>query len=203
MALREDSRPETAVCPGTTCLGALTRRATRACLPDGADVLLRAALPDDAASLCDLFFHLSDDTRYFYYFSGVPATAHWAQRFTRLGVADGTASYALLAQVGERVVGLARFDRTAGTAEAELGILLEDGWQSRGLGQRMIARLAEEALARGITTFIGRVLGENRRALALARRALPGVRITWTSGEFELCACLAPASDDDHTEPEH
>ncbi|MGH2515140.1 MAG: GNAT family N-acetyltransferase, partial [Ktedonobacterales bacterium] len=152
--------------------------------------------PDDEAGLRDMFFQMSDDTRYYYFFTGVPATAHWAQRFTALGAGDGLTSYVLLAQAEERIVGLARFDRTAGTTEAEIGILLVDGWQSRGLGQRMIARLAGEARERGITTFIGRVLGENRRALALARRTLPGVRIAWTSGEFELRACLEPAPGD-------
>ena len=198
MVSLDSGQAETAVSTGITSsrVRSCLERTTCVRLADGAEVLLRAALPEDAARLREMFFHLGDDTRYYYFFTGVPATDHWAQRFTTLGDADGVTSYVLLAQVEERVVGLARFDRTAGTTEAELGILLEDGWQSRGLGQRMIARLAEEALARGITTVIGRVLGENRRALALARRSLPGVRIAWTPGEFELRACLEPASND-------
>lgn len=165
-------------------------------LRDGAQVVLRGAVPDDAAGLSRMFFQLSDETRYFYFFSGVPLTEHWAKRFTALGVADGKASYALVAQVSDNIVGIARYDRDRSGRTAEVGILLADGWQSRGLGQRMLSRLAEEARGRGITGFTGRVLGENRRALALGRRVFTGLNVTWASGEFELMTCFGTEPDD-------
>lgn len=165
-------------------------------LRDGANVLLRGAVPDDAPRLIRMFFQLSDETRYFYFFSGVPSTDHWAKRFSALGIADGSASYALVAQVNDELVGIARFDRESNGRTAEVGILLMDGWQSRGLGQRMLSRLAEQARQRAITGFSARVLGENRRALALGRRVFAGLHVTWTSGEFELITCFAPEPDD-------
>lgn len=159
-------------------------------LPDGAEVLLRGALPEDKAGLVEMFFRLGDDTRYRYFFTGVPSTTHWAERFTALGVSDGQSSYALLAQVGADLVGLARFDRAHdNTLAAEVGILLVDGWQSRGLGRSMLIRLSEEARRLGITTFTGRILGENRRALALARSVFMSPHVAW-AGEYEVTASL-------------
>ena len=165
-------------------------------LRDGADVLLRAAVPDDAERLSQMFFRLSDDTRYYYFFSGVPSTPHWAKRFTALGVADGKTSYALVAQVEDGIVGVARFDREPHGDAAEVGILLADGWQSRGLGRHMLIRLREEARRREITTFTGRILGENRRAIALARSVFVSSRVAW-AGEYEVTASLDPSEEGD------
>ncbi|HLZ20971.1 MAG TPA: GNAT family N-acetyltransferase [Ktedonobacterales bacterium] len=164
-------------------------------LPDGAAVMLRDALPDDAIGLRHMFLRLSDDTRYYYFFTGVPATDLWAERFARLGVSDGVRAYTLIAQVEGEIVGLACFHRGPEIWAAEVGILLADDWQSRGLGRHMLIRLSEEARQRGITTFTGRILGENRRALALARRVFTGSRVVW-SGEFEVTACLDMKPED-------
>lgn len=169
-------------------------------LRDGADVLLRAARPEDEAGLLEMFYHLSDETRSSYFFLGVPATPSWAQRFAALGAADGLTACALLAQVEEHIVGLARFDRLGDTTVAEIGILLVDSWQSRGLGQQMIARLSGEARERGITSLMGRVLWGNRRALGMARRVLPGVSITCAAGEWELRVGIDQPPDKTDTE---
>jgi GNAT superfamily N-acetyltransferase len=51
--------------------------------------------------------------------------------------------------------------------EAEMAIVVEDGWQSKGLGKLLLSELAQRARLRGIETFSGEVLGENRRMLGL------------------------------------
>jgi len=63
---------------------------------------------------------------------------------------------------------MAAFTRTSAVAEAEVALLIEDGWQKRGLGKRLIARLANEARRHGVETFKAYIQGENRRALRLA-----------------------------------
>lgn len=190
MTQRDDVEREAAAPPPTCDDDRERSDASVVKLRDGANVVLRGALPDDMERLRRMFFQLSEETRYFYFFSGVPPTEHWATRFATLGIADGIASYVLVAQASEEVIGLARYDRAPNGHTAEVGILLADTWQSRGLGQQMLRRLAEEARQRGITGFTGRVLGENRRALALGRRAFAGLRVTWASGEFELITCF-------------
>src|SRR5215831_11150744 len=88
-------------------------------LGDGATVRLRAARADDGAQLRRMFFGLSDATRYWYFCAGVPRNDAWAERFVALGCADGDTSYALVAEVGESVIGVARFDRSPDGQSAE------------------------------------------------------------------------------------
>ncbi|HEU0025872.1 MAG TPA: GNAT family N-acetyltransferase [Ktedonobacterales bacterium] len=159
--------------------------ATEARLADGAQVTLRDARAD-APRLRALFYTLSDTTRYLYFCAGVPQNDAWAEKVAQLGVADGCASYALVAEVAGSLVGVARFDRAADSSRAEIGILLTDAWQSRGLGREVVARLRAEATRRALTGFTATVLGDNRRAMRLLRRAFPTMQATWSYGQFTL-----------------
>ncbi len=139
-------------------------------LRDGAIVRLRDASGEDREPLRHLFFDLSETTRYLYFCAGVPRNDAWAERFVALGRADGSSSYALVAEAGGEVVGIARFDRSKDQRSAEIGILLADPWQSRGLGAFVLRRLTAEARRRAVATFTGYTAWENRRMLRLARR---------------------------------
>lgn len=161
-------------------------------LTDGASVRLRAVdssgRDDDAFQR--LFYTLSDTTRYLYFCAGIPATALWAERFGALSRTDGMRSYVLVAEVGDELVGFARFSQGPHAEPdehtADMGVLLTDSWQGRRLGGYMLCRLASEALARGVTTLTAVTMWENRRMMRLARRIFPDVRITYASGTCEL-----------------
>jgi RimJ/RimL family protein N-acetyltransferase len=159
--------------------------AARVPLADGAWVSLRDAQAD-GPRLREMFFTLSDATRYLYFCAGVPRNDVWAERLAQLGLADGSNSYALVAETADTLVGVARFDREAHGSRAEIGILLTDAWQSRGLGREVVARLRAEATRRKLTGFTAVVLAENRRALRLLRRAFPTMRATWSQGQYTL-----------------
>ena len=166
-------------------------------LADGAQAWLRTATPADADGLRRMFCQLGATTRYRYFFVGAPATPAWAERVVALGVADGEQSYALVAEQAGALIGVARFDRNPDGATAEIGALLADGWQARGLGRLGLLRLRAEAQRRGITGFTAQVLGENDRALRLARRVFPAVQVHWEQGVYDLRVTFAPddASD--------
>lgn len=159
--------------------------ATDVRLADGAQVTLRGAHAD-APRLRELFYTLSDTTRYLYFCAGVPKNALWAEQVAQLGVADGSASYALVAEAAGALVGVARFDRATEGSRAEIGILLTDTWQSRGLGRAVVARLRAEATRRALTGFTATVLGDNRRAMRLLRRAFPTMQAHWSLGQYTL-----------------
>src|SRR5215469_5520134 len=80
-------------------------------LADGDKVYLRAAtgFGGDDAALRSLFFTLSDTTRYLYFCAGIPANATWAVHFVSLGHLGDNRSYVLVAEVGQELVGFARF----------------------------------------------------------------------------------------------
>ena len=155
-------------------------------LADGAIVWMRDAQCDDWEALRQMYLGLTDRTRYLYFCAGVPANDAWAERFATLGQADGQVSYALVATVDDTVVGLARFDRGADGQSAEIGLLLADEWQSRGLGRIVLNRLTDEARRRAIGVFTGHALWENRRILRLVRSAFPHMNLECSQGDCEL-----------------
>lgn len=155
-------------------------------LRDGVTVRLRDAESADVPRLREMFFALSDTTRYLYFCAGVPQNDFWAERVAALGRSDPLASYAMVIEVDGAVVGVARFDRDAAGESAEIGILLSDAWQSRGLGAAVVARLRAEADCRALSGFTGTVLGENYRAFRLLRRAFPGLRATLSYGQYTI-----------------
>jgi RimJ/RimL family protein N-acetyltransferase len=159
---------------------------TEVVLADGASVWMRDAQCEDWEALRQLYLGLTDRTRYLYFCAGVPANDAWAERFAALGRADGQVSYALVATVDDAVVGLARFDRGADGQSAEIGLLLADEWQSRGLGRIVLNRLTDEARRRAIGVFTGHALWENRRILRLVRSAFPHMRLECSQGDCEL-----------------
>jgi RimJ/RimL family protein N-acetyltransferase len=159
---------------------------TRVILADGGSVWMRDVQCDDWEALRQLYLGLTDRTRYLYFCAGVPANEAWAERFAALGQVDGQVSYALVATVDDAVVGLARFDRGADGQSAEIGLLLADEWQSRGLGRIVLNRLTDEARRRAIGVFTGHALWENRRILRLVRSAFPHMSLECSQGDCEL-----------------
>ena len=170
------------------CAAALVR------LADGAAVRLRAAEPADGVRLRQMFFGLSERTRYFYFCAGVPPNEKFAERVAVLGAADGQSAFALVAEAENTVIGVARFDRAADGTTAEVGILLSDAWQSRGLGRHVLDRLADEARERAVRAFSGHVLWENTRMLRLVRRASADLKLDCGWGECELLMPLWPVA---------
>jgi RimJ/RimL family protein N-acetyltransferase len=160
--------------------------ATEVVLADGASVWMRDAQCEDWEALRQMYLGLTDRTRCLYFCAGVPANETWAERFAALGQADGQVSYALVATVNDAVVGLARFDRGADGESAEIGLLLADEWQSRGLGRVVLNRLTDEARRRAIGVFTGHALWENRRILRLVRSAFPHMSLECSQGDCEL-----------------
>jgi RimJ/RimL family protein N-acetyltransferase len=165
---------------------ALDRAAVTVVLADGAAVQVREAQWDDYESLRRMYVRLTDTTRSLYFCAGVPSNDDWAQRFAALGRADGQESYALVARVEDAVIGLARFDRGPDGQSAEIGLLLADAWQSRGLGRAMLTRLTLEARRRAVTQFTAHTLWENRRMLRLARSAFPHLDLDCSQGACDL-----------------
>ena len=57
--------------------------------------------------------------------------------------------------------------RSPGAAATEIGVVVADAWQGRGVGSGLIRALAARAQARGATTLAMEVMAENRRVLAM------------------------------------
>ena len=159
-------------------------------LRDGGAVLLRPAVPADAERLRRMFYRLSPGTRQRWFFVPAPCSPWWAGYLARLAEVDGRDQWAVVAAVGDEVVGIARYDRLQAGDEAELAILIEDAWQGRGLGRRLLARLIAEAGRRRIGAFTATVLGDNRPALRLLAALFPDRQARFEQGEYRMRARL-------------
>jgi GNAT superfamily N-acetyltransferase len=60
-----------------------------------------------------------------------------------------------------------------GCSSAELGVLVEDAWQRRGIGRALVAQLIAAASASQITELTASVLAENAKVVDLLRQ-IPG-----------------------------
>jgi acetyltransferase len=135
-------------------------------------IIIRALRPDDLDRELDFIAGLSQETlhlRLQYATRGV--SREDAARLLRLDYRDTLAVAAVLRdEAGEKIIGVSRYARLAGTDQAECAIVVADRWQGRGLGTELMRSLGSAARSRGIRSLVGTSLGENRRILEWARR---------------------------------
>jgi GNAT superfamily N-acetyltransferase len=81
------------------------------------------------------------------------------------------------------IVGHAMYAMLAG-GEAEMAIVVEDGWQSKGVGKALLRELAADAGRRGVQTFVGSVLTDNRPMLGLIGATFAGSRRAFDDGAY-------------------
>jgi GNAT superfamily N-acetyltransferase len=147
-------------------------------------VRLRPAGPDDVAALHAMFRRCGPQSRYDRFHGVVgaiparylaEAVAGRPERHDALVVevapADGSGPVRLVA------LGSARLLDRPGTPRAELGLLVEDRWQGRGLGEFLLTTLAARAAARGVGELECSVLQHRRRLLDVVDRSLGPVAV--------------------------
>lgn len=91
----------------------------------------------------------------------------------------------VVAVAGGEIVGHAMYAGEA-RGEAEAAVVVEDAWQSRGIGKRLLAELAGLAAGRGIEALTGVALGENRRVLRLVDAVFDGSRYKIRDGSYDI-----------------
>ena len=139
-------------------------------LRDGAAVLIRPVRPEDAGLLEDGFAGLSDRSRRLR-FLGPKASLSAAELryFTNVDHRDHEALGALDHARGGGV-GIARYVRDREDPHAaEIAVTVIDGWQGRGLGTELLARLSERACQEGIQRFTAAVAADNAAMTGLLR----------------------------------
>jgi GNAT superfamily N-acetyltransferase len=151
--------------------------------PDGPKVQIRAVSPGDEDGLREMFSRLSRESINKRFHLPMPRVPDWALAY--LIDVDHHDKESLVALVGDEIVGQAMYARQE-ASEAEVAIVVEDRWQSRGIGQLLLSRLAEEAGRRKIEVYTGTVLGENRGALRFFSSILSKARFKIRNGVYHL-----------------
>ncbi len=132
---------------------------------DGRIVHLRPIRPEDDERLTEFHERLSVRSVYRRFFFVHPRlSAAETQHFTHV---DYVNRLALVVEDDGRLVAVGRYDRSPGTADAEVAFVVADEFQHHGLGTILLEHLAEAALRNGITAFEAQTLAENRDMLAV------------------------------------
>jgi GNAT superfamily N-acetyltransferase len=132
-------------------------------LSDGTCCSLRPIRPDDAERLVEFHQHLSLRSTYLRFFTVHPTlSAKEVERFTTVDYVD---RLAFVVERSGQVIAVGRFDRIAGTSDAEVAFVVADDYQHHGLGSLLLDELARAARARGIETFLAETLCENKAML--------------------------------------
>ena len=134
-------------------------------LKDGSAVRIRPMKPEDDVLLVRMFHNSSPTTIYQRFLAAVTELTPTMARY--LSSVDHWHRAALIAETDTEPIGVARYEVTKDTGSAELGLLVIDAWQNRGLGRILLREIRRAAEEKGIYRFCAYVLGENRRMLRL------------------------------------
>ena len=152
--------------------GALVHRAdeqTTLLLPDGAELLIRTATADDVEGVRRLHAHSSMRSRRLRYLGGVQVPSE-ARLRRMLEPANGLTLLAL--HVGpageERVIAMANL-LTEGDL-GEVGLLVQDAWQCRGIGTALLRRLTARAARMHCSALVAHTGADNVAMLRTLRR---------------------------------
>jgi GNAT superfamily N-acetyltransferase len=149
------------------------------------DVEPRPLETGDAERLVRMFSRLSAQTVRRRFFTVVPRLE--GPLLASLTSVDHDCHEALVVVVDDEIVGLASYQRHPDDpSEADVAVLVEDGWQHVGLGRRLAERLAGLARQRGIERFHADVLVDNRPAVGLIRRMNPSARGRYVGADGAL-----------------
>jgi acyl-CoA synthetase (NDP forming)/L-amino acid N-acyltransferase YncA len=175
-------------------VGYPTRWEADVALRDGGTAHVRPIRPDDADLVADFHVRQSDESRYFRFFAPMPRLSRRdLARFTQVDHVDRVA---LVATVGDDIVGIARFDaapvRPGRPRSAEVAFNISDAHQGRGLGSVLLEHLAAAARERGIRRFTADVLPQNAKMIGVFREAGFEVRQGYSDGVLEVSFDIDP-----------
>jgi acetyl coenzyme A synthetase (ADP forming)-like protein len=130
---------------------------------DGRTVRIRPVRPGDDESVLGLYERLSPESMYLRFFSPVPAPR--ARDIERLTQVDHDQHVVIVAELGDELSAMARYDCLASGDAAEVAFVVDDAQQGCGLGTLLLEHLAAIGRAQGIRRFVATTLPDNRRML--------------------------------------
>jgi GNAT superfamily N-acetyltransferase len=156
-----------------------------------ATAAIRPVSPVDLAALRDFFARLSVESRYLRFFAPVTPARGLLQL-----LAGGPANVdAIVAVADGVVVGHAMAaDRPdpedpadpCGAWATDVGVVVADAWQRRGVGAALMRALVTRAQARGVTSLAMDVLPGNRQVLAMVIGHWPDAAIDHSPDSLDI-----------------
>jgi GNAT superfamily N-acetyltransferase len=160
--------------------------------PPSPPIDIRPAGPPDAKAITDFINGLSVRTQFLRFFAGVAPPSSGLLR--GLCGAGGNADV-VIAMQGGCVIGHAMaVDRADGDGAlvSDIGLVVTDRWQQRGVGSALLRDVVARAAGRGADRLIMDVLPGNDRMLSIIDRYWPGARRESGADSITISAGLEP-----------
>jgi len=140
-------------------------------LRDGTEVIIRAIVPADAPLLQELVRRLSPESIFLRFLTRLKELGR--PQAERLANVDYHTQMALVATLGGDIIGVARYAPAMGQGpgNAEAAVVVEDQYQSRGLGTLLLTRLADYAREHDVEAFVASIHPSNERIMRFVRKS--------------------------------
>ncbi|MFG2758887.1 GNAT family N-acetyltransferase [Streptomyces wuyuanensis] len=137
-----------------------TRTGHRITLTDGTPTRTREAIPADLGPVQALHRRCSPGSRAMRYHAGTPGLSAAGWRLL-CDPERGTTLVTTTAQATDRIIAMTNVMRTDQLGVGEFAVLIEDAWQSKGLGTALAAHAADVARRDGHHTLTAAVAAAN------------------------------------------
>jgi acyl-CoA hydrolase/GNAT superfamily N-acetyltransferase len=146
----------------TTCL-----------LPDGSQINFRPVHPTDEPRMRDLFYALSEQTKYYRFMSYLKRVPReQIEDFVYIDHRNEVSIVGVRTEAhGEEIIAIGNYYLDPKTNRAEVAFTVRDKWQRRGIGTFLLRHLARIARRNGIRGFTAEVLLENKGMQAVFKRS--------------------------------
>jgi acyl-CoA hydrolase/GNAT superfamily N-acetyltransferase len=152
----------------------------------GMKILFRPIKPTDEAMMQELFYSLSEDSIYYRFFHRTQVMPHKkVQRFTTIDYQKDMAIVGVVEEYGrEKIIAVGRYALESESNMAEAALLVQDEWQGRGIGTRLLKYLIQIAKSRKIAGFKAQIMADNKAPLHMAHKTGYTVETTLEDGVF-------------------
>jgi GNAT superfamily N-acetyltransferase len=161
------------------------------CAVAASTYLIRQAGPDDADRIREFVCGLSPNSQYLRFFASVAPPSSGLLRVLCGGtgadillVADGRGSVIAHAMAADTTV--------AGGLASNIGLVVTDPWQQRGLGTLLLSNLIGRASRRGVGSLVLDVLPSNDRMLGIIARRWPDAPRERTRDAIIISPAITP-----------
>jgi RimJ/RimL family protein N-acetyltransferase len=138
-------------------------------LRDGTEIFFRPVKPTDEPALAEMLYSLSEKSVQTRYMAGTMTFPH--SDVQRLANIDYTKDIAIVGVVpgisDEEIVAIAQYFLDPIKQSAEVAFLVQDEWQSKGMGTILLDYITQIAKSRGVKRFFAKVLPNNKPMLAI------------------------------------
>jgi acyl-CoA hydrolase/GNAT superfamily N-acetyltransferase len=155
-------------------------------LHDGTQIVYRPIHPTDEPRMRDLFYKLSDASKYYRFMGHVKRVPRsQIDDFVYIDHRSEVCVVGVLpSPAGEEIIAVGNYYLDAKTNKAEVAFTVADHWQRRGIGSFMLKHLTRIARRSGISGFTAEVMAENKGMQTVFNRSGLNVKSQYRGDVF-------------------